>query len=469
MSHNGHARTTYIRVLSFCVALAAAAAMVGCGSYMGSTRTMGSNSMVQVRMGDGPADRVVTFEISAGPIALTPVNGSAITVLSGTRRIELEHLSETSEPLVLSNVPQGTYSSMTVTLANPEITFLNSSGTLTKIEPAFNQTVTVSFSPAVNITAAAAVLNVDLNLANSLTFDAQGNVTGVAISATSFTVSVSANQNENQEEAENGELEDTIGTVNNVSGNSFTMTVGQNGVSLTFTTDQNTEFKDGASLATLVNMIVKVEGVTRSDGTLYAKEVETIENQDGMEAEGLVTQLTGSPATQLSVVAQDGSGAGMDDSKVGAVITADVSGAQYRVDAAGIDTSSIGNLPSSPNFPFDSTTVHAGQSVEVESSNQMSGMSSVADRVGLKQQTLTGLVSGLQAQTLAGPTTFILTVVPDSAFVTLSGQTTVTVFWQPGTNLDNITSIKNGDTVRVRGLVFFASSGVNMIAHRIGD
>jgi hypothetical protein len=45
----------------------------------------------------------------------------------------------------------------------------------------------------------------------------------------------------------------------------------------------------------------------------------------------------------------------------------------------------------------------------------------------------------------------------------------VTVFWQPGTNLDNITSIKNGDTVRVRGLVFFASSGVNMIAHRIGD
>jgi hypothetical protein len=293
-------------------------------------------------------------------------------------------------------------------------------------------------------------------------------VTGVAITANSFTVSASSNQNENEEEAENGELEDTIGTVNTVSGNSFTMTVGQNGVSLTFTTDQNTEFKDGASLATLVNMIVKVEGLTRSDGSLYAKEVEAVENEQGMEAEGLVTQVTGNPATQLSVVAQDGSGSGMDDTKVGAVVTANVSGAQYRVDADGIDTSSIGNLPSPPNFPFDATTVHAGQSVEVESSSQMSGMSSVADKVSLKQQTLTGLVSGLQAQTSAGPATFILTLVPDSAFVTLSGQTTVTVFWQPGTNLDNITSVKNGDTVRVRGLVFFAGSGVNMIAHRIG-
>jgi len=49
----------------------------------------------------------------------------------------------------------------------------------------------------------------------------------------------------------------------------------------------------------------------------------------------------------------------------------------------------------------------------------------------------------------------------------VSGQTTATVFWQPGTNLHNLTSVNNGDSVRVRGLVFFTGSSFNMIARRI--
>jgi len=459
-----------VQVLLWSVLLGVVAVTTGCGSYSSSpmTATTSAKSATQVRIGDAPSDRVVSFEISVGPVTMTTTGASAVTALSSSRRIELAHLSETNEPLALLNVPQGSYGSMTLAVANPEVTFINNLGATVELQPAFNQSITINFSPTLNVGTGSSVINIDLNLANSLTFDAQGNVTGVAITASSFAVSTSTVAPVQQQHAEDGELEDTTGLVTGVSGSSFTMTVGQNGVSLTFTTDANTQFSDGASLATMLNTIVNVEGNTQPDGSLYAKEVEGIENNAGMEADGLITRVSGNPATQLSVVAQDGSGSGMDATTVGTTLTVAVSGANYKVDQGNIDTSGIGGLPSSPNFPFDATTVHAGQRVEVESSSSMSNSATVADKVKLQQQTLTGTVSGLPATTSAGPIRFTLTVAPDSAFAMLAGLSTITVYWQPGTDLHNVANVSNGDTVRVRGLVFFTGSSFNMIARRIG-
>lgn len=467
---DGRVSARYCTVLTVSTVLAMVLFSVGCGSSMSTGTNPGGSSMsaAQIKMGDAPADRVVSFEVSAGPITMTPSGASAVTVLSSSRRIELTHLSGTSEPLAVLNVPQGSYTSMSIMVSNPEVTFVNSAGVLVELQPTLNQSVTVNFSPALTVGAGASVVNIDLNLANALTFDAQGNVTGVSLAATSFSVSTSAVAAQAQQEDDDGELEDTTGTVTGVSGTSFTITVGQNGISLTFTSDSNTQFKDGASLATMTNMLVNVEGSTNPDGTLYAREVEGIENNSGVELEGLISQVTGNPATQLSVVAQDGTGSGMNDTKVGNVMTIDVSNAQYKVDQGNIDTSGIGGLPSSPNFPFDATTVHAGQRVETESASSMSGNSFAADKVKLRQQGLTGTVSGLAGPASAGPLTFTLTVASDSAFAILSGKTTLTVFWQPGTDLHNLSSVNNGDTVQVRGLVFFTGSAFNMIARRIG-
>jgi hypothetical protein len=237
------------------------------------------------------------------------------------------------------------------------------------------------------------------------------------------------------------------------------------GTSLTFTTDTNTQFNDGAALATMANTVVTVEGVTNSDGTLYAKEVEGVEDVGGAEVEGLISQVTGNPATQLIFVADDGSGSGMDGSKTGSSFTADISGAGYKVHKGNIDTSGIGGLPAPPNFPFDGSTVHSGQRVEIESHSAVSGSSLVAEKVKLQQQALSGTVSGLSG---TAPTTFTLTLASDSAFAMLSGSTSVTIYWQPGTDLHNLPhALTNGDAVRVRGLLFFTGSGFSMIARRI--
>ncbi|HTM39617.1 MAG TPA: DUF5666 domain-containing protein [Terriglobales bacterium] len=447
------------------------AASIGCGGGGSSTMppavSPANASLMQVNIGDAPADRVVSFEATVGPTTLNSSSGSSVTVLSGTRRIEVSHLAETAEPLVLVNVPQDTYTSAKIVVSNPEVTFLNSTGTMTTLEPVLSQTITVTFGSPLMVSGSATVLHLDLNLANSLSFDAQGNVTGVSFGPSSFALSLSAIAPENQQSPENGEMEDVTGVVSLVSGASFTLNVGQGGTPLVFTTDANTRFDEGASLATLMNMIVKVEGTTKADGTLYAKEVEGMEDGHGADVDGLVTSVQGNPTSQLSVMAQDGSGSGVDNSHIGVTLTADVSQAQFRVDTSNVDTSGLGSLPSS-TFPFDGATVHAGQRVQLASSGALSGTTITAASVSLRQQTLVGTVSALSGP--AAPATFTLALPSDSAFSKLSGAAAINVFWQPGTDVHDLNSgLHNGDSVRVRGLVFFSSTGVNLIASRIGQ
>jgi hypothetical protein len=456
---------------------------IGCANYGGNrmntlpgASVAPSTVIAQFRMGDGPADRVISFEVTIGPAVLNPSSGSPVTVISSPQRIELSHLSGTTAPLAVVNIPAGSYSGMTITAANPEVTFVNNLGQIMKIEPALSQTVTVNFNPPVTINGST-VLSLDMNLANALTFDAQGNPTGVQLSPSAFTLSNAAvSSDENDQQEDNGKIEDAVGTVTNVSGDSFTLIVGQSGTALTFSTDSNTEFKDGANLATLLNMMVKVEGITKADGTMYAKEVEAIASDAGMEAEGLVTDVSGNPAAQLSVVAQDGGGNGVNGNTLGNSVAIDLSNAEYEINADNIDSSGLGTLPSNPKFPFDAATVHAGQRVQVESESEMTGSSAHEDggsakaqKVRLEQQGLRGTVSALSSATSAGPAVFTLTVPSDSAFAITSGVTAVQVFWQPRTQLHDLSAVAEGQTIEVRGLVFFTGSGFNMIAHRIGE
>ncbi len=87
-----------------------------------------------------------------------------------------------------------------------------------------------------------------------------------------------------------------------------------------------------------------------------------------------------------------------------------------------------------------------------------------ASEIDLEQQGLSGAVSGYSG---AAPTTFILTLPADSAFATLTGSTTMTVFQQAGTELRGMTTITNGSTVHVRGLLFFDAGTYKLVAGQI--
>ena len=131
------------------------------------------------------------------------------------------------------------------------------------------------------------------------------------------------------------------------------------------------------------------------------------------------------------------------------------------------DTSGLGGIPGTPNFPFDATTVVAGQRVEVESTTAVptAGGNIIADKVKLQQQALVGTVSNFVAGS-GGAATFDLNLPTDSYLTLLAGQSVIHVFQQPGRD-NRSGTITNTSTVRVRGLLFWTGTGFNMIARRI--
>ena len=189
-------------------------------------------------------------------------------------------------------------------------------------------------------------------------------------------------------------------------------------------------------------------------------------------SDGLVTSVVGNPATQLTLVAHDGAGNGMMPSNIGGAITVNMdSSTSFAIDSDGMDMS---NLPFTP--VFDGTTVFKGQRVEPDSSGgmmsgggmgggMMGGGTITATNLRLEQQGLGGTVSAYSSN--GSQATFTLTLAPDSAFATLTGATTLTVFQQAGTELRGISAVTNGSMVHVRGLLFFDAGTCKLVPSRI--
>jgi len=458
---NPVAKLTSIFMLATLIALA-----VGCGgggsgitSNPTPTPAVGANS-AQVRFGDAPADSVIAFEVSVSALSLTPAGGGAAVSVAvpANNRIELTHASGKFEPFIAGNLPQGTFSAANLTLANSELTFLTTTGTPVHINGPASASITVPLSPNLTIGSSPLVLNIDVNVGASITTTAAGVVNGIAFTPASFNITAKIPGVAGNQQDDDGEIEDVQGTVTAVNGSSFTFKVGQTGSSMTFNTDGTTQFKDGVTtVASLLNQVVTVEGFTRADGSLFAKEIEGLESNTGAEVEGLITAISG---TTLTVNAHDGIGNGFDDTKIGASFSVNIAGlnaSKFRVKAG---NGFGGGLPSA-TFPFDATTIHQGQRIEVDTNAAVPPASGAItpDKINLQQQGVSGVVAN------AAASTFDINLATDSALRTISGQTVVHVTKTAST--DSRVSVANGATVQVRGLLFWNGTSWQMIARRI--
>lgn len=442
----------------------------GCGSNT-STSAQPATGNVQIKIGDAPADSVLAFELTITRIDLTPQGGSAITVLNRPRDIELAHLAGTVENLMLTKVAPGTYTGASIAVSKAEVVYIPTGATRpVQKEFTLNTTVNVGFNPAITIGSGALVLSFDLNLAQSLTFDASGNVTGVN---PAFVASTSAVAPQDEQKEEDGEMEDFVGTVTTVtpaSGNtpaSFVVTPQPVGDPRTFTVGANTVFSDGLSqfgdLKT--NMMIKVDAVTQSDGSLLAKEVEMLEDHDGTEVEGIVIDTSGSPVTTITLLPQEGAGSNFASTSVGSNITVNVASAVFKDPLTDSDHSELlRNLPFTAKF--DSTTIAKGQAVEVDTTAAVTPNSNIgANKVHLRKQALTGTVGAAPAGSNA---TIALLLDADSAFVKLTGVSSINVYRVPKTEMRELSSLTPGAKVRVRGLLFFDGNNYQFVAWRIG-
>ncbi|HET9742818.1 MAG TPA: DUF5666 domain-containing protein [Terriglobales bacterium] len=450
------------RLFALLVSLAMVGLSIACGGGGSSTPPMTTTAGAQsttFNIGDDPLNGVLAFEVTINNITLTGSHGT-VSVLTDPRKVELSHLAGTFEPLTLTKIPADSYSQISVTFGAAELLFLPA-GITTPMHvdiPPLSAPVNVTLNPPVTVPQGISSLNFDLNLANSLSVDAANNVTFTPVfTLTNSTVKVG------DEDEENGELEDIKGMLSSVNGSQFTITLGASAQTMTFNTDTTTVFDPSGTVLANIPMgtVLEVDGITQADGTFLAKKVE-IETEDkiGGEAEGLVTQITGTPATSFQLVTRESTGAAGMAPDLGTTVTVTLSSnTRFRADSDDLD---LGGM----SFTFQSAADLApGQNVEADADTG-NATSFTATRVQLKQQALDGTISGLSGSE------FQLTLDPNSTFAKLAGVTSVNVLMG---NAENKTgaNLANGQQVRVRGLLFFTvASGTtpatyNFVAKRV--
>jgi len=423
-------------------------ALVGCGSSNNILNAGAANTTIST--GDGTLDSLVKCEVHFSALTLTGSGGTATTanLLSKPAEVEFVHQAGTFEPLAVLNIPPGTYSGATFTATSAEVVVMN-----TAVPPApvsipatlSASTVSVTFPAPITISnTTSSQINFDMDLAGSVTLNGAPPTSATIAPKFNVTTSTVANNG-----SEDGEIDDVHGAVTAINAPNFTIQTAQS--TITFATDANTKFNNGiTSLSSLkVGDIVEVDGMSKPDGSKLATKIEVEESSSGKEAEGVITAVTGAPATQVTFAHQvDSSNPASAPLTVDATIGAST---QFIVRA---DKLNPGSTPA-----FDASHIGKGQRIEVDASGSTSPLA--ADKIKLREQALIGTVS---AATASG---FTLTLNSGSAFAALSGTTTVSVSIVSGTNLK--VTPANAATVRVRGLVFVNGAAYSMVAARVDN
>ena len=458
-------------ILAFALSIALSACSAG-SSGSTPTPTPAAKTVVQVNIGDSPSDWMLAFSMNISSMSLTGSNGSA-TVVSSSVPVEMMHLMGTMQPLNMVSAPQGTYTAASITIGSATVMYMDPT-TKSAVQKTITGPIkaTVTFGSPVTVGSTPMAMGFDLDLSKSVTMDSGGNMTMNPV----FHVTSGMQGSGNPMDPSNGGIQGMMGSVSSASGTSFSMTSMQAAQSFTFATNSSTVF-DGTSMSGMGSgMLLMVDASLQADGTLMATKVQSMMASGGVMGGGMITAVTGQPATSLTIVMQNGVGSGMMSSAFAAGVTVDLNGSTtYEIDQDNMDMSS---LPFTPMF--DGSNIHAGQSVmPISSSGMMSGGMGggmmggsnmagtiTATNVELEPQGISGTVAA--AITSGAQTSFTMTLPAGCAFTTLTGATSVTIYQQPKTMMSNGSSIASGSTVHAFGLMFYDNGQWKMVASRLG-
>ncbi len=291
--------------LSGIAVLALVAAASGCGGGASSTTpTQPESGSVFVNGTDAPLPSVVSFQVDITGMTVSDGVNPPISVLNGTQTVDFARLNGLHTLLDLNSIPAGTYTSVNVTLANPEIMYLNVTNpqTTPPTRPAVT-TLNATSSPAVTLTQSSVPitlsspltvnagdiigLSFDFDLRHSIQVDSNGNFTGV-VNPTLDLKAVTPSDSD-------AYIDDFVAGVTNVGTSSF-MIQGPHGHQFTVNVNEQTEWENNESISNLTNTsIVEISGtIDRTSGAILADTV-AIVSQDSFWAGGLVTFVD--PAT----------------------------------------------------------------------------------------------------------------------------------------------------------------------------
>jgi hypothetical protein len=239
---------------------------------------------------DAPLCNVVSFEVTITSLTLTPEGGGApVTVISSTNPVTVDFASLIgfATLLKMTDIPAGTYSQLSLTLASPQLTVLDVSTRPPTPTSMANTTLTsasftLDISPALVVTAGGVTaMTLDLDMVNSVQTDAHGQVTGVVAPVLVASPTPAA------PDRTFGELDSLRGVIKSVNptstdpaftGSFVISTGGGTGMDLTIYVNGSTLFEGVAGLGGLEpETMVDVVAQVNSNGKILATEVHVLE------------------------------------------------------------------------------------------------------------------------------------------------------------------------------------------------
>jgi hypothetical protein len=440
------------------------AAVLGCSSAVspGNLTTAATAVDVPVLITDAPADQLVSFSLTINTIILTDNTGKTVSILPAPTTIEICHLNGVQAPLVTAKIPPGTYVSATITFSNPQITYISSSATPVVATPTLTTTsYTITPSSPVTISNSNTSLLLDLLAGQSV------NISGTTVTVTPvFTLKPVPPASAMPPMGQNATGMEQKGAVVSATATSLTIQPGS-GPSFTVTTNSSTILQGFTSLTALTaGQLVEVDFTLQSGGVYLASRIELEPAPPNGQPQNLlngpVTSV--SPGTGFKMVVMEGLGPSATPVAASAVPVFTVTTTTSTVWGITPQFVALTGLPFTPSF--SPTNLVAGQSVGVIASS-ITGNTAVASNVYLIPQTVDGTVTAIK--TVGGYTAYTLTLASGSAFASLSGASTITVYTSAATVGPVSTTapppIAVSSVVRFNGLIFNTGSGTfSMVA-----
>lgn len=418
---------------------------------------------------------VLSFEVSVTGATLNP-GGVDLLAGRGPVEIEVEQLETESAFLNTARVNPGTYTSLNLTFANPELTFKNGTpmplagcapGAVCEINPAGTLTSTVNFpAPGLVIqgnpggmmgqddqgndeqTAMGIKLDLDLNTILTGTLGVDFSQNGA----------VTAKQLAREAEGEFDDVNELKGSVQNLNSTNMTFTLHTMNGDFSITTDNNTQFEfencSASNFSCLQNnIVVEVDVLMMPGGIFLAKEISFEDNAEDDEMDGVVFKIDDAMHFEMVVLDELHS---LNNVSVGNPVVVTLSNPTFQVQMEDL------NVPSALVNAFQSATdtskLLPGQTVEVRltaPANPGPPISVTADRVRLRMTQFTANVSGAPT-----PPNFVVGSLP--SLFTSAGITSIQVDTSSTTDFDNVAGVSglmDTDLVSLRGLLF--NNGAN--------
>jgi len=479
--------STKNRHAAFLTCIAAACLLAACGGASATFSGSGSNTAPVALLMTATAPQGV--DVLAFQVTLTnaTLNNGSKQLIAAPVAVEVTRLQAETALLSTTNVTASTYSTLTLTYANPMLVFRNDTGGSISVwgaNCAAGQICTATPAGAgakltgtVNLPGSSVTLTTGTPVALQLNFDFGTMLGNTAMADLTDNTSVSLATPATQG-APFATMEDVVGTVTSVNANqsSFTLQTGLGTYTMATTTAAAAPTVYTYPIAACATetfacvaagQIVSVDMALQStDGTLLAKRVlfeDTTSSEP--EIEGVVLATTGlAPPAQFNMVVlqETPAVAGLPIGTVVQVAPNSAPPAIYYVDNLG--ASAVTN-----SYSFDSSHVIVGQELQVRMAGS-SGTQINADQIRLRSSRFTALES------TGAPPTFYVNMLP--ALYTPGGFSQIQVkaditqppsasFTEYGGTAQNFTQISAGYFVTVRAQLFASGSTPTGVATKV--